>query len=186
MRKNLSENFLVFILYIILFILEWFFINLFQNLEVAIAASLIYLPHGLRVIATILRGSKILPGLFLGHFLTGYYMQLSDGLVTNTDLIATLLTSLGGTLSAYIAIFILKYFKNYSGSITLNNILIIALISSVINSLASNITYYVIYKSWDAYVQFLLFIMGDLIGAIVLFYFLKFTYGIIKDNMNNI
>ena len=76
MKKNVSENFLVFTLYTILFIIEWFFINLFQNHEIAIAASLIYLPHGLRVIATILRGSKILPGLFLGHFLTGYYMNI--------------------------------------------------------------------------------------------------------------
>ena len=159
MTKNVSENLLVFILYVILFILEWFFINLFQNLEIAIAASLIYLPHGLRVIATILRGSKILPGLFLVHLLTGYYMQLSDGLVSNLDLIAILFTSMGGTLSVYIAILIIKYFKKYYEGITLNNILIIAIISSIINSLSSNITYYFIYKSWDAYSQFLLFII---------------------------
>ena len=183
MTKNVSENFLVFILYIILFILQWFLINLFQDLEFAIAASLIYLPHGLRVIATILGGSKILPGLFLGHVLTGYYMQLNDGSISNIDLIAILFTSVGGTLSAYIAILIIKYSnKNYEG-ITLINILILAVISSIINSLASNVTYYIIYKSWEAYSQFLLFIVGDIMGAILLFYFLKFTYDFIKDKI---
>ncbi len=184
MIKNIRENLLVFILYIVLFILQWFLINLFQDLEIAIAASLIYLPHGLRIIAIILAGAKILPGLFLSHVVTGFYIQFTDQLIFTEDIIAIILTSIGGTLSAYIAICLLKlYYKKYP-EITIKNILIVGLIASIINSLTSNLVYNFTYISWEFTSQFILFILGDLIGAIIVFYFLKLVYSVIKNEIN--
>ena len=42
----------------------------------ALAASFLYLPHGLRVLATLIGGRKIIPGLFLGHVVSGIYIHL--------------------------------------------------------------------------------------------------------------
>jgi len=182
--KNIRENLLVFILYIILFIVQWFLINFFQDLEIAIAASLTYLPHGLRVIAIILVGAKILPGLFLSHVVSGFYIQFTDQLILIEDIIAIILTSIGGTLSAYIAIYLLKLYYEKYPEITIKNILIIALIASIINILTSNLVYNFTYISWEFSSQFILFILGDLIGAIIVFYFLKLIYSLIKKDIN--
>ena len=51
------------------------FFYLIQNSTYAFAASFLYLPHGLRVLATLIGGRKIIPGIMSGHVVSGVYIH---------------------------------------------------------------------------------------------------------------
>ena len=72
---RINPNILVFLLFLSLFFIQRIFFDLIQNSTVAFAASFLYLPHGLRVLATLIGGRKIIPGLFLGHVVSGIYIH---------------------------------------------------------------------------------------------------------------
>ena len=73
--QRINPNILVFLLFLSLFFIQRIFFDLIQNSTVAFAASFLYLPHGLRVLATLIGGRKIIPGLFLGHVVSGIYIH---------------------------------------------------------------------------------------------------------------
>ena len=111
---KLNANFLVFSLFVILFILQDFFFNVLQNSSLPLAASLIYLPHGLRVLSTLIAGSKILVGLFMGHFITGMYIHYSNGLSAFfTDPTIVLLILITSTISTFCVFFFYQTFKKF-------------------------------------------------------------------------
>jgi hypothetical protein len=181
-NQNLYNNIVVFFLFILLFIIQWVLINSFQNLNITLVASLIYLPHGLRVLATLIGGNKILPGLFLAHLLTGLFLHYENGnlelteLINNDykDLVIVLLTSTGSTFSVIISMFFIKFNFIRVRNITLKDIITIAILSSIINSFFNNTIYFISYENWEISSQFIQFIIGDVIGALIIFYFLKF------------
>ncbi len=181
-NQNLYNNIVVFFLFILLFIIQWVLINSFQNLNITLVASLIYLPHGLRVLATLIGGNKILPGLFLAHLLTGLFLHYENGnlelteLINNDykDLVIVLLTSTGSTFSVIISMFFIKFNFIRVRNITLKDIITIAILSSIINSFFNNTIYFISYENWEISSQFIQFIIGDVIGALIIFYSLKF------------
>jgi hypothetical protein len=140
------------------------------------------LPHGLRVLATLIGGNKILPGLFLAHLLTGLFLHYENGnlelteLINNDykDLVIVLLTSAGSTFSVIISMFFIKFNFIRVRNITLKDIITIAILSSIINSFFNNTIYFISYENWEISSQFIQFIIGDVIGALIIFYFLKF------------
>ena len=175
--KTINKNFLVFCLFIILFILQDFFFKILQNSPLFLAASLIYLPHGLRVLATLIAGSKILFGLFMGHLVTGMYIHYSSNTTTffndpNTALLI-LITSIISTFCVFVSIKLLKNLDDGSREITLKTILLISILSALINSLFVNLTYYLFIDDWSFNNQILQYFFGDIIGSIILFYIIK-------------
>tara|TARA_B100000900_G_C20182956_1_gene554686 strand:- start:9 stop:611 length:603 start_codon:yes stop_codon:yes gene_type:complete len=191
-NQNLNNNIVVFLLFIFLFIVQWLLVNSFQNLNIKLAASLIYLPHGLRVLATLIGGTKILPGLFLGHLFTGLFLHYENGnlelieLINNNykDLVIILLTSLGSTFSVIISMFFIKFRFIKIRNITLKNIITIAILSSIINSFLNNTIYFISYENWPISSQFIQYITGDLIGALIIFYLLKFINNFLYKRYN--
>ena len=186
--RKINPNILVLILFLGLFFIQRIFFELTQDSTIAFAASFLYLPHGLRVLATLIGGRKIIPGLFLGHILSGIYIHLflSDKMLSFFDIlnlktsIVILLTSIGSSFCVLFAIFILNISSNDIKSITLKTILIVSLLSSIINSFFSNTIYFLSYENWEIGTQFVQYIIGDLIGAVVIFYILKFLKNMIK------
>jgi hypothetical protein len=185
MRQIIYQNIFVFVIYILFF---WFqnltffpIQNKFQNSTIALgAASLVFLPHGVRVLSYVLFGPKIFYGLFLAHFITG----LSIGL----RYFDVLILSLFSTLCALIAI------KIYSGTWHLKNIKIfnfkfiiyVSFIAALINSLSVN-TYKLLQGSNFSELyssQIFQFIIGDVVGTIVLFYLFLFSKKVIKGSFN--
>ena len=81
--QKLNPNILVFTLFLGLFFIQRIFFDLIQDSTIAFAASFLYLPHGLRVLATLIGGRKIILGLFLGHIFSGIYMHLSASICIN-------------------------------------------------------------------------------------------------------
>jgi hypothetical protein len=76
MRQIIYQNIFVFVVFILFFWIQkltFFQIQSnFQNSTVALgAASLVFLPHGVRVLSYIFFGPKIFYGLFLAHIITG-------------------------------------------------------------------------------------------------------------------
>ena len=182
--KSFNANLIVFFLFIVLFILQDFFFKIVQNSALPLAASLIYLPHGLRVLATLIAGSKILFGLFMGHLVTGMYIHYSSSATTffndpNTALLI-LITSIISTFCVFVSIKLLKNLDDGSREITLKTILLISILSALINSLFVNLTYYLFIDDWSINNQILQYFFGDITGSIILFYIIKHIYKNIK------
>ena len=193
-RKNLNNNLIVLVLFILLFIIQWFLVESFQNLDIAFAASLIYLPHGLRVLATLIGGVKILPSLFLGHLISGFFIHyvgfnfILTEMINNISFKETLiiiLASLGSTYCVILSMYIINFNSKKIENISLKMIFIISILSSIINSFFTNSIYYINDKNWQVGEQFFYYIAGDLVGAFIIFYCLKYLNTYLKHSYGN-
>lgn len=186
--KKINPNIVVFSLFLVLFFIQRIFFDLIQNTTIAFAASLLYLPHGVRVLATLIGGRKIIPGLFLGHLASGIYIHaMANGsgiesldILDLKNLIINLLTSIGSSFCVLLALFILKINSFNIRSIKIKTILIISILSSIINSFFTNAVYYLSYEDWEIGTQFIQYIIGDLFGTMIIFYILKISRKMIK------
>ena len=187
--KKINPNILVFLLFLSFFFIQRLFFDLIQDTTIAFAGSLIYLPHGIRVLATLIGGRKIIPGLLLGHIVSGLYIH-SFATSTNIEFanilnletsIINLLTSIGSSFCVLLALFILNINYDYIKSITLKTIFLVSIISSIINSFFTNTIYFISYENWEIGAQFVQYIFGDLIGALIIFYILKFSKKMLKS-----
>ena len=133
-------------------------------------ASIAFIPHGVRVMSIILLGSRAFMPIYIISMFTGYYFLNAE----NTFALSTMtLVSLALTL------WVLKI--NTNGvkleKITLKNILYIATVASVIGSLLNSIFKYFIEGNVDPFLNILVtHTIGDIIGAIICFYFLGLFY----------
>ena len=185
--KRINPNILVFLLFLSLFFIQRIFFDLIQNSTVALTASFLYLPHGLRVLATLIGGRKIIPGLFLGHVVSGIYIHsfaYGTGIefldIFNLEiLIIILLTSIGSSFCVLLALFILKINSLSIKSIELKTIIFVSILSSIINSFFSNTIYFLNLDDWEIGAQFIQYIIGDLVGTFIVFYILKFAKRVI-------
>jgi len=129
-------------------------------------ASYIYLPHGVRVIVTYVFGLNTFLGLFIAHIITGL-----ESLSENNLFIIT--ASFFSAISPLIAIyFVFKKFNLNLKDIKIANIIKTAVISSLLNSFFSvSIRYFFkFYKSGEIFsLQFLQFLVGDILGVLFLF-----------------
>ena len=187
--KKINPNILVFLLFLSFFFIQRLFFDLIQDTTIAFAGSLIYLPHGIRVLATLIGGRKIIPGLLLGHIVSGLYthsfatstnMEFADIINLETSII-NLLTSIGSSFCVLLALFILNISYDYIKSISLKTIFLVSIISSIINSFFTNAVYFISYENWEIGTQFFQYIFGDLIGALIIFYILKFSKKMLKS-----
>ena len=180
---RINPNILVFLLFLSLFFIQRIFFDLIQNSTIAFAASFLYLPHGLRVLATLVGGRKIIPGLFLGHVVSGIYIHSFAngtgieflGIFNLEIIIIILLTSIGSSFCVLLALFILKINSLNIKSIELRTIIFVSILSSIINSFFSNTIYFLSLDDWEIGAQFIQYIIGDLVGTFIVFYILKFV-----------
>jgi len=163
--KKLDLNVVIFFSYILLFIFQQHLIyplqNHFINLGV-LTGTLIFLPHGIRVLAVMIGGWHIFPGLFVAHLITAvYHLESVNEWET---VIRTLLTM----IAIYTPYLILG-----SRKITLQSIIIFSLISSILNSGLQ--TFYLQYSllNLNPYVL-LTYLIGDILGAFILFYIFRY------------
>ena len=161
----LHFNLIFFISYIVLFIIQQHLIFPIQQSFISfgvLSGSLLFLPHGLRVIAVLVGGYWIFPGLYFAHILTGLYFLE----IVNWD--ENLIRSLLSMLAVYFPLIFLK--KN---DIDLQNILVLSLTASFLNSL-----FQTLYLQWSELnlngLVILSYLVGDILGSLFLFYFIKY------------
>ena len=166
---------IIFICYFVAWLVELYTIGNIQdkitilNIDHQIA-SIAFIPHGVRVMSIILLGSRAFMPIYIISMFTGYYFLNAE----NTFALSTVtLVSLALTL------WVLKI--NTNGveleKITIKNILYVATVASVISSLLNSIFKYFIEGNVDPFLNILVIHMiGDIIGAIICFYFLGLFY----------
>lgn len=163
--KKLDLNVVIFFSYILLFIFQQHLIyplqNHFINLGV-LTGTLIFLPHGIRVLAVMIGGWHIFPGLFVAHLITAVYHLES---VNEWETVIRALLTM-------IAIYT-PYLIWGSQKISLQSIIIFSLISSILNSGLQ--TFYLQYSllNLNPYVL-LTYLIGDILGAFILFYIFRY------------
>lgn len=163
--KKFDLNVVIFFSYILLFIFQQHLIyplqSHFINLGV-LTGSLIFLPHGIRVLAVMIGGWHIFPGLFVAHLITAVYHL--ESVNEWESVIRALLTM--------IAIYT-PYLIWGSQKISLQSIIIFSLISSILNSGLQ--TFYLQYSllNLNPYVL-LTYLIGDILGAFILFYIFRY------------
>lgn len=163
--KKFDLNVVIFFSYILLFIFQQHLIyplqNHFINLGV-LTGTLIFLPHGIRVLAVMIGGWHIFPGLFVAHLITAVYHLES---VNEWETVIRALLTM-------IAIYT-PYLIWGSRKISLQSIIIFSLISSILNSGLQ--TFYLQYSllNLNPYVL-LTYLIGDILGAFIFFYIFRY------------
>lgn len=138
--------------------------------EVTVFASLMYLPHGVRVLATWLLGWKAIVPLFLGSY-------ISEILFTPDHVRAIIepvvLVSISvGAVSALAGFALVKLFgRNIKASekptIVWKWLLLVGAVASVFNSLGQSIVFSGLIVPQDVFAVFATYAAGDLIGLLV-------------------
>jgi hypothetical protein len=132
-------------------------------------ASILFLAHGIRVIGTMMWGYLIYPGVFIGQIITGY-LFFNMQLFSDINLTLSMCSLLPFPLVSY------ALFKSIKGvdfdKIQLKNIFLVAILSSLLSSYFS--TSYKNFIEPRDHLSFVSeasnFIIGDVLGAITLFY----------------
>ena len=146
--------------------------------------SLLFLPHGVRVLACVLYGPRLGAFyLFAATLLTGFWV----GRIGDYDPLTLMLLYAVGALSVPLAFVFLQFIHEDTkigltkvNHNTIKTIAYLALISSIINSIGHAL---VLDGFSDFSVQpriILKFLFGDLLGALVLFLCLRFVLNRIK------
>lgn len=163
--KKFDLNVVIFFSYILLFIFQQHLIyplqNHFINLGI-LTGTIIFLPHGIRVLAVMIGGWHIFPGLFVAHLITAVYHLES---VNEWETVIRALLTM-------IAIYT-PYLIWGSRKISMQSIIIFSFISSILNSGLQ--TFYLQYSllNLNPYVL-LTYLIGDILGAFILFYIFRY------------
>ena len=158
--------------YVVLFLFTmafWLDIELYLLGPGAIYASILFLPHGVRVISTWLLGPRAFLGLYPAHLLCAW---IYDSFSFSTKL---LILALPGALCAPIAfeLFRLCGLNLYPGNFKFDalfwrKILIVTIVASMINSMGTT-SFYVVYDQVGIVPELLTrFLIGDVMGTILL------------------
>ena len=166
---------IIFICYFVAWLIELHTIGKIQDKITILnishqTASIAFIPHGVRVMSIILLGSRAFMPIYIISMFTGYYfLNIENALALSTMTLVSLALTL----------WVLKI--NTNGveleKITIKNILYVATVASVIGSLLNSIFKYYIEGNIDPFLNILaIHTVGDIIGAIICFYFLGLFY----------
>lgn len=184
MRYFININIIVAILYVVCTYISLepnkflsSLISLYQ--PYSIDASILFLAHGIRVIGSMLWGYFIYPGVFIGQIITGF-LFFNMQLFSDINLTLSMCSLLPFPLVSY------ALFKSIRGvdfeKIQLKNIFLVAILSSLLSSYFST-SYKNFVEPRDQFGFFSEasnFIIGDVLGSIMLFYFVIWIYRSIK------
>lgn len=147
--------------------------------EYTVFASLVYLPHGVRVLATWAFGWRAIPALVIGVIMSAWFFSPSFDL----DFLKPGLMNgiLIGAFSAFLAFELVRragydcYFGR-SKNINWKVLIIVGAISSIINSVGQTLVYSGLIGLGKAPVTMVFYAVGDLVGLIVCLVVLMFGF----------
>lgn len=142
-------------------------------------ASLVYLPHGVRVLSTWLVGWRAVPPLIVGQLVASY---LFDPDTVSDPMLASLLPSvLVGGLAALIAFEIVRRLGQVSyaqgpGRMDWRNLILVGAVASILNSAGQSVVYGGQIGPESALLVCAVYMVGDTIGLIVTMIMLMFAF----------
>ena len=141
-------------------------------------ASILYLPHAVRIIAYYVLGFKALIPIFISQCFTFIYLN-------NGDVIETIILSSSSTFTIYLGFQFFKHFKNQflfnlDDIVDWKKIILIGTIVSIINSTVGSLYFFTFDSKIDIdLILNLRFIMGDIFGLLfgmfLFIFILKFS-----------
>ena len=181
-KKAIYQNFLVFFAYFIIYEIQrsTFFLVQSRYFEtdniLTGVASLVFLPHGVRVLSYIFFGPKIFFGLFEGHLVT----SLNFSNIIYLNIFAGFFSSICALIA--IRIYIGRYTIQQTSELKIKLIILVSLLAAVLNSVFVNFSRLAFIDNFalEFGYQLLQYIFGDILGTIVLFYLFNFIKKIIK------
>ena len=169
-----AQNFLIIVAaYVLCHGITAFVVKPVQELfipHVTIFASLIYLPHGVRVLATWMMGWRAIIPLFTGSYLSNLLFTSNEVRAVTDPVILQSVTV--GALSAYVAFGLMKasgrdIAANGGRIMDWKWLLIVGAIASVVNSVGQSIVYSGLILPDEALATLATFAVGDLVGLAV-------------------
>ncbi|MEW9922527.1 hypothetical protein AB2B41_23270 [Marimonas sp. MJW-29] len=147
--------------------------------EITIFASLMYLPHGVRVLATWMMGWKAFPPLFAGAVLSEYLFTPSE--VSSLLQLAILESWVVGAIAALVAFELARAFgwDLYAGrrrSLSWKSILLVGVGASLINSVGQSLVFSGLIIPEDTVAVFATYAVGDIIGLFVCMWLLMLVF----------
>ncbi|MGR3364534.1 MAG: hypothetical protein ACU0CY_10170 [Maritimibacter harenae] len=138
--------------------------------DITAFASLVYLPHGVRVLATWLMGWSAVPALFVGGFLSEVLFT-PDG-ITNVQSPVMLASIIVGAISAVLAFEVMRFLGHtlYAGQtlrIHWKWLLLVGVIASILNSIGQSIVFSAEILTGHALAVLAAYAVGDLVGLSV-------------------
>ena len=172
-KKFFYINAVIIIIYLISFFIENIFFNIQRQIlgtENHLNASLLFIPHGVRILAILLFGFHAIPGLFIAQVLTHldhYHEELYLAMSLN---VSTILSTMIILLIFYQRS-VLQFDK-----IKVKNIIFISILSSLINSILNGLIkdFYNFISYIDFNENMTMFFIGDLLGALVFYKLITF------------
>lgn len=173
--KEFSIQYLLFITkaYVIFHAITAFIVTPIQNVflsEITVFASLVYLPHGVRVLATWLWGWKAFFPLYAGNLVSALIFNSSHAReVLDT---AVIFSTAMGSLSALLAFELMRLlgrnlYAGQSRKINWRWLLLVGAFSSVINSIGQSLIHSGSILPEQAMSVLVTFAVGDLVGLFV-------------------
>lgn len=151
--------------------------------EVTVFASLIYLPHGVRVLATWALGWMAIPAICVGAAIAALLFTSAD----HWDLLqpALLESIFVGACCAFLAFELVRWFGydfyiGRSKKLDWKGMIYIGGISSIINSLGQTIVYSGMIGIGQMAPVLFIYMLGDLIGLVVCMVALMFVFRVIR------
>lgn len=147
--------------------------------ELTVFASLIYLPHGVRVLATWAYGWRAIPALFLaGGVSTWLFRGEQDIEILSPMLVESLLV---GACCAFLAFEVARFFgfRAYLGQerrLHWKDMLALGLLSSLFNSIGQIIVFYGLVGVESAISVAAIYAVGDLLGLVVCMFALMLVF----------
>ena len=141
------------------------------NLDI-LYGNLVFLPHSVRLIAAIVFGWVVLPGLFIAH--------LASSLIAGHSIDGhSLFISANASLSGYFAVFIITFFKiknlNQLTNINFSQILFVVLFAGIFNSIGNFLIKDYFFDNIMSTNFIFSYLIGDFIGGFIgLYVLLKF------------
>lgn len=147
--------------------------------EITVFASLMYLPHGIRVLATWALGWRAIPVLAIANYLAAS-LFMPDSTLTFLEP-AHAMGVLVGAVSAYAAFEISRAIgvNLYFGKgqrLSWKGILVVGVLASVINAIAQSYVYGGLIDIGDRLPVLMVYLLGDVIGLIVCLVALMFVF----------
>lgn len=151
--------------------------------DITVFASLIYLPHGVRVLSTWLLGWRAVVALALGAFASEFLFTDAEALALTGY--ALWLSVPVGALSALAAFEILRLLgaSAYAGGARRMNwrqLLMIGMLASVLNSIGQTIVFAGVISPGDQLTVVVTYALGDMIGQAVAMLVLMMVFRLLR------
>ena len=147
--------------------------------EITAFASLVYLPHGVRVLSTWLAGRMAFLPLFFGAFLAELLFTPADvSRVTDPVILVSLVVGASSAVLAFELLRLLGY-NLYAGRklrIHWKWLLLVGMLASVINSIGQSLVFAGLILPERVFAVVMTYAIGDLIGLIVTTFVLMFFF----------